>query len=92
MNPVYRTRDPRIGGVVIPFVDATAQQRLQAALEQALQAAQSPEDTPAGNLAKVHSLLRAVSQPHPVRPQRKGCAREPGCGPPTGSIEFISTF
>ncbi len=53
----YRTRDNRIDGVVITFLEATAEQSLQAHLQKILERVQGPDDTPQGTLSEVRELL-----------------------------------
>jgi two-component system CheB/CheR fusion protein len=54
----HRTRDNRIDGVVITFVDVTTEKILESRLQQALALLQQPCDTPQSTLNELSDLLK----------------------------------
>ena len=54
----HRTRDNRIDGVVITFVDITTEKLLESRLQQALALLQQPCDTPQSTLTELSELLK----------------------------------
>ena len=64
----YRTRDSRIEGVVITFLEVTAEQSLQARLKKILERVQRPGDTPQGTLSEVRELLTQTLSPAATEP------------------------